>query len=450
MYYRIKISEKDFLKIFDRFRNNFPNEAAAFLLTGVSTHDDQTDILVRRVIEISDDDFDIQKEYQLRTAPRTINGLMALCEAGGVGAGFCHSHPGDIPYSEADDFGEKRLAETARYFCPPNIPFTSILFYPEGIIGARLWLKNNNEPTSVDEIVIIGKSLHKIKFKGEAKKGLDLSKYSRQILAFGEKGQTAIETMKVGIVGVGGTGSACAEQLARLGIKDLVLVDGDRLEKSNISRVYGSFPFDEKSPPSKVKAISDHLLRINPEIKTKILFSNIQTGNSALELRDRDVIFLCTDDHWGRAIVNQLCYQYLIPAINMGVRIDTQDQSVKAGVAVVDVLRPDKPCLWCKNTLDSSRIATEALPAAERASRRSYIQGLDIPAPMVIPFTSLAASMAMSCFLQIATDYLGEDSDAERLTYSLIDQEVNRGVTPIADKCICKITKGMGDLIPLQ
>ena len=449
MRYRIKISEKDFLKIRAHFKNNFPKEAAVFILTGMATFDDQTDILVRRAIQIEESDFDIQEMYQLRIAPRAINGLMALCEAGNVGAGFCHSHPDNIPYSYADTFGENRLSETARNFCPDGMPFTSILFYPNGVVGARVWIEGEDGPIDVDEIVIVGRSIRKIFFSGEkSEESTDPNMFSRQILALGEDGQAAIESTKIGIVGTGGTGSACAEQLVRLGVRDFVLLDGDPLDKSNVTRVYGSFPFDEKKSPMKVEVVRDHLLHINPEALVKIIPRYIQEDNAALDLRDRDVIFLCTDDHWGRAVVNQVSFQYLIPTINMGVRIDSKNNRIAAGVATVDVLRPDSACLWCKKALDPDRIAAEAMPPAERSARGSYVQGLDTKAPMVIPFTTMAASMAMSHFLQLITDYLGEDGDGESQRYFIIENEISHGKTPISpDPCICKKCKAKGDLM---
>ena len=447
MRYRIKISEKDFSKIQTHFNNNFPKEAAVFMLTGMSTYGDQTDILVRRTIEIEERDFDIQEQYQFRIAPRAINGLMALCEAGNVGAGFCHSHPDNIPYSYADTYGEERLSDTAQSFCLEGIPFASILFYPNGVVGARVWIEDESNPVDVDEIVVIGRSIRKIRFSGgEETNSFDPDMFSRQILALGDDGQTAIESTKVGIVGVGGTGSACAEQLVRLGVRDFILLDGDSLDKSNITRIYGSFPFNENDPPLKVIVVRDHLIHINPEVNVKVFASHVQNDNVALNLRDRDIIFLCTDDHWGRAIVNQVCYQYFIPTINMGVRIDSHENRITGGAATVDVLRPDKACLWCKKAINPDRIAAEALPAEERASRGSYVQGLDTKAPMVVPFTTLAASMAMSCFLQMVTDYLGEDGDGESYRFFIVDTEVRRGVTAISeDPCICKKCRGKGD-----
>jgi tRNA A37 threonylcarbamoyladenosine dehydratase len=49
-----------------------------------------------------------------------------------------------------------------------------------------------------------------------------------------------LSNLNVGIVGAGGTGSALAEQLIRLGIGNLIVIDDDVFKSSNINRVYGS------------------------------------------------------------------------------------------------------------------------------------------------------------------------------------------------------------------
>lgn len=63
-------------------------------------------------------------------------------------------------------------------------------------------------------------------------------------------------------------------------------------------------------------------------------------------------------------MVNQLSYQYLIPAVNLGMRIASSEGTITEAVGVVDVLRPDVPCLWCNQTLRSGRIAGESMPLA--------------------------------------------------------------------------------------
>ena len=174
-------------------------------------------------------------------------------------------------------------------------------------------------------------------------------------------------------MGVGGTGSPTAEQLIRLGVKDMVLIDMDRFEKSNIARVYGTFASDipkwlRKSPlaPFKACLVAKHLKKINPSAIVKTVTESVVTYNAASVLFDRDIIFLCTDNHWSRAIVNEVAYQYFIPTINMGLRIDAPDKIIVGASGVVDVLRPDLPCLWCSGAVRADRITAESIPAKER------------------------------------------------------------------------------------
>src|ERR1019366_462501 len=63
--------------------------------------------------------------------------------------------------------------------------------------------------------------------------------FDRNVRAFGGPVQTALGQLTVGIVGCGGTGSAVAEQLVRLGVRRFILVDPDKLSASNVTRVYG-------------------------------------------------------------------------------------------------------------------------------------------------------------------------------------------------------------------
>jgi hypothetical protein len=181
---------------------------------------------------------------------------------------------------------------------------------------------------------------------------------------------------------------------------------------------------------------------------------SVMKSDVAMRLRDRDVIFLCTDDHWGRSIVNQVAYQYLIPTINLGVRIAAPSSRIEAAIANVDVLRPDLPCLWCKQALSSSRIAAESLPAAERESlaAEGYVEGLTTPTPSVIGLTTTCSGLAVNVFLNLLTGFMGEAGEVMRLQYDMLTSQVSRGRTSTAEKCICQQVRGCGDLrlLPTQ
>lgn len=234
--YRLKITQKDYETIREAVLADHPKEAGAFALAGIAISATSHDILVRRAVTIPQELFRLQSEARLEVEPQAINGMISLCESNQLGIVMCHSHPTRSPYSSSDNHGENRLFETMRGFIPDNAPTASLLFYPDGVVG-RVWLPNRKQPIELDEIIVLGDSIQRFS-KNETDFNAD-EQYDRQIKAFGEYGQNLIKISKIGIVGTGGTGSAVAEQLARLGAENLVLIDPDEIELSNITRMLG-------------------------------------------------------------------------------------------------------------------------------------------------------------------------------------------------------------------
>jgi molybdopterin-synthase adenylyltransferase len=182
----------------------------------------------------------------------------------------------------------------------------------------------------------------------------------------------------------------------------------------------------------------------NPTRNSQIRHAN--PGNP-----DRDVIFLC-DDHWGRAVVNEIAHQYLIPTINMGMRITSTDSRITHAIGVIDVLRPDNPCLWCTNALDAHRIAAESMPPAYRAAlaAEAYVEGIDTKAPSVITINTTISGQGTTLFLQMLTDFMGEAGNVARINYDALTGTMRRGRATVANPCVCRKVKGFGDLRPLS
>lgn len=457
--YGIRITEEDFEKTRSILMADIPKESAAFLLAGIKDSGRRNELIVRRLIEIPKSEYRFQEDYRLEISPRAINGLIALCEKNGLGVILCHSHPTGLHYSISDDFGEKRIAQTLWQFLP-KIPMGSILISPDGIQG-RIW-EPDRTAKPISKITVLGRRLRSI-YLNENRMGLpnldnriNNEIFDRQILAFGIEGQNIISRTKVGIVGLGGTGSPTAEQLVRIGVKDFVLIDKDDFDSSNLTRVYGSVYKDVHSKwhkifrleKKKVDLIYRHLKRINPSVRIKKIKDNVVVKKACGALLDCDVIFCCTDDHWGRSIVNQIAYQYLIPVINMGVRIDSDKGKIRGAAGAIHVLRPGKPCLWCNEILKAEIIRTESLPPYEREAllREGYVEDISGSAPSVVSLTTAISGLAVTLFLQLLTDFMGEAGDLSRIQYYIMTQEVRRGITDIKQKCICQTVKGYGDL----
>ena len=85
-----------------------------------------------------------------------------------------------------------------------------------------------------------------------------------------------IESVVIGIAGCGGLGSNCANSLVRSGFKNLVLVDFDKVEPSNLNR---QFYFQDQIGRNKVDCLKENLLRINPQAKITTYCQKIEKDN---------------------------------------------------------------------------------------------------------------------------------------------------------------------------
>ncbi len=86
--------------------------------------------------------------------------------------------------------------------------------------------------------------------------------FERTALLFGEVGVEKLKTARVAIFGVGGVGGYCAEALARAGVGELLLVDKDVVDESNINRQIIALHSTVGKP--KVEVMQARIADINP------------------------------------------------------------------------------------------------------------------------------------------------------------------------------------------
>ena len=65
---------------------------------------------------------------------------------------------------------------------------------------------------------------------------MELERFERAAMVYGEDAIKKLRASSVAVFGLGGVGGTLAEALARAGVGRLLLVDGDRVERSNINR----------------------------------------------------------------------------------------------------------------------------------------------------------------------------------------------------------------------
>ncbi|RAR72599.1 tRNA threonylcarbamoyladenosine dehydratase [Flavobacterium aciduliphilum] len=116
----------------------------------------------------------------------------------------------------------------------------------------------------------------------------------RAALLFKEEGLENLTKANVLVVGLGGVGSFAAEFLARAGVGNMTIVDGDVVDITNINRQLPALHSTVGMP--KVHVVGDRLMDINPELHlTRI--EEFLSPERAFELvtPQFDYVFDCID-----------------------------------------------------------------------------------------------------------------------------------------------------------
>ncbi|MDH5299587.1 MAG: sulfur carrier protein ThiS adenylyltransferase ThiF, partial [Desulfobulbaceae bacterium] len=102
-----------------------------------------------------------------------------------------------------------------------------------------------------------------------------------------------VKQAKVGIMGLGGLGSAVALALARVGVGSLLLVDFDVVEPTNLNRQHYFF---DQIGMLKTDALRDTLHRINPHLEVRAIAARLSGESIAGIFGSVDVLVECFDD----------------------------------------------------------------------------------------------------------------------------------------------------------
>src|SRR6266571_2738955 len=371
------------------------DESVAFLTANYFETPDTIVFLGEDVVPAKPRDYLKRGELHLEVSPLYISRVLNAAEDRGSTVIMVHSHPfetGNPEYSVTDDLGEARTSETISKCLEKNPPVGSLLFGQQDAT-ARIWSGLSKRRIAADVTVLDEKRWQRFH---DSSHGSALARrlVDRQVKALGERTQADIESLHVGIVGLGGTGSSTAEQLVRMGIEKVTLVDHDVFEPSNWSRLYGSTLKDASKKKLKVDIVASHLQSINPKVICKSIGKSVMTREVLHVLSGCDVIFSCLDRHAPRAVLNELSYQCFVPVIDVGVGLIKSRDDVIGGSIRATVIGPNLPCLFCQEIVRPEMITAEHLSPKEFAARRAegYVSELGENAASIISYTTMASS----------------------------------------------------------
>ena len=146
----------------------------------------------------------------------------------------------------------------------------------------------------------------------------DDSKYwqimRRQMPIVDKKDQGKFKNARIAVIGCGGIGGQTIEMLARMGVGELVLVDEDSFDWTNLNRQ--SLSETGNIGLSKSEVAKEKVEKINPYVKVKSFKTRLDMSNVDKIIQDTDIVIDALDNVLTRVIVSRKASQYRIPFIH--------------------------------------------------------------------------------------------------------------------------------------
>jgi molybdopterin/thiamine biosynthesis adenylyltransferase/proteasome lid subunit RPN8/RPN11 len=352
---------------------------------------------------------------------------------------WVHTHPGEDSSprpSEPDRRVDAKLSEPFRLRSGSNYYGSLIISSVREHFRFCGHLDDGERTTRIDRLHVVGARLS-LAWHDDAIEEPLPPLFDRNIRAFGGRLQRVIGDLHIAVVGCGGTGSSVAEQLVRLGARQLLLIDPDDITESNLTRVYGSRAAEVGF--RKVEVLANHLRSIAPDAVIEISATMITNKATAQLLQDVDVIFSCTDDNAGRLVLSRHAIYMLTPVIDCGVLLTSDEHERLDGIhGRVTVLHPGTACLLCRERIDVVRAGVEMLTPEERVrlADEGYAPALGEAEPSVVPFTTLVGAAAVAELLERFAAY-GPEPVPSEIILRIHDREISTNVQQSRAHCYC-------------
>jgi molybdopterin/thiamine biosynthesis adenylyltransferase len=391
-------------------------------------------VAVEHSFALPDEAYRVRQPDQISIDPVEFNRLTRPARDHGLSIFTIHTHPGarEAWFSAADDAGDSRLMPSLS--CQvPRVPHGSLVLASSGAVAARSFTPTG-QVRDVD-LQVVGRTA----MSSAVRPIRAESWHARQELALGTAGQAHLRHLRVAIVGLGGIGSVVAMQLGHLGIGELVLIDGDVVEASNVSRIVGARTADVGKP--KVEIASRYASDLGFTRHVECVAQLLSPQHEAL-FASCDIVVSCVDRMTPRALVNRWAYRHLVPVVDLGVAFRVGGSGrIVADAGRVVVVGPGRPCLACWGHLNPDELRREAQSEEDRARDvvAGYLEGVEEPQPSVMAFNTLVAGAGVIEVMRLATGFAGTDSPPLRMAFSFSEGTVRRNALASTHRCkICR------------
>jgi ThiF family len=436
------------------FRHLIPGdglEAVAVGLCGRRRGEDAHCLSLWKVVPIPYDECKVRSADRVTWSTKRLVPLLEEASKRDLGVIRIHSHPGGYDqFSAVDDFSDTDLFASVFGWTDSKYPHASAIMLPDGRMFGRAILPDG-QFSALDSILIPGDD---IQFWGGTVSGGLPGYVQKHAQLFGAGTARRLRDFSVAVIGCSGTGSPVIEQLARLGVGRLVLVDPDKVEMKNLNRILNATIEDAYLHRPKVEVLARAIARMGFGTEVEIICDNLVSKRSVETVATCDAVFGCMDGVEGRHVLNRLSSYYILPYFDVGVKLQADGQGgIDEVCGAVHYLRPDGSTLLDRRVYTLQQLKADGLrrtdPEAYREQiRRGYIHGIQEDRPAVVSINMQMASCAVNEFLARLHPYrLDVNADSAVIRVSFMQGVEYREVEGDPSGMFSK-TIGRGDVEP--
>lgn len=323
-----------------------------------------------------------------------------------------HSHGSDYrQFSSVDDNSDRVLFASVTSLMADNLPHASLIMLPDGELFGRVLGGDGTVMATLDSVMSVGDDL-RIWDQGSSRGGASFT--LRHAQAFGRGTTEILRRLAVAVIGCSGTGSVVVEQLARLGVGRLVLVDPDTVEEKNLNRILNTGIDDARAERPKVEVLAAAIARLGLGQDVLPLHFNLIEPEVIRHVAECDVVFGCMDGVEGRHTLNRLATFYTLPYFDVGVRLEADGRGgIESISGAVHYLQPGLSSLLSRGVYSMARLEAEEMRRTNpemyrRQVKEGYLRGAEEDRPAVISVNMFFAALVVNDFLARLHPYRNE------------------------------------------
>jgi hypothetical protein len=378
------------------------NEAVALILCGRANGRTQHVFTVREIRPIPLQQC-VRRPDRITWPTTFVDDALQHAYGKGMAIVKVHSHPNDYrQFSRVDDVSDEQLFASVTSLLDDGRPHASLIMMPDGFCFGRVLGGEGKVLAPLSSVMMVGDDLHIWREAAAAQLGAFTQRHAQ---AFGKGTTQILAGLTVAIIGCSGTGSIVAEQLARLGVGKLILIDPDVIEEKNLNRILNSGKKDAYLSEPKVRVLARAIARMGLGQEVLPLVCDLMSKEAVAAVAEADVAFGCMDGAEGRHLLNRIATFYNLPYFDVGVRLDADGEGgIERIAGGVHYLQPGLSSLLSRGVYSMRRVEAEGIRRTDpemyrRLVGEGYLRGVQEDRPAVISINMLLASMVVNEFL---------------------------------------------------